>query len=353
MPKVSIANSAERFVRCEPGKAEHAVFKRHWVADTDQRQQAHDSSADQRRVLVVDSDRSAADDLGLLVSESGGAVMVAYGAPGAFEIAEKFLPDLVLIDLSVATSHRCPLVAQLRARERGQGVTIVALVGNGQSRTFDTMSTGFDLVLPRSMSQARIVQLLRSLPDSNQCESESSKADGDSSSEAGSVSNCESAFCDEVLKFQQDIFKTRNRGVRTKLVNDILIVRMPGRSFEDADIPGCSLSGQPELSSPPRRLRRDVTYPVLEMMVQTIFGVRVRFMDHDICESTGEEIIVIALSESPSGHPGTRTSRQPRFHKERRSATDGFEYDEPSETGLWTDSSFAEADTRWTWEAES
>ncbi len=353
MPKVSIANSAERFVSCESGKPEHTVFKRSWNADAYQMQQGHDSGQGQRRVLVVDSDRSAADNLGLLVSESGGTVMVAYGAPRAVEIAEKFQPDLVLVDLSVAASPRSRLADQLRARERGRAMKIVALAGHGLSRPFDVMNAEFDLILPRSMSQARIVELLSSLPDSNRDDSDASQADEYGRDEVSSLSNCESAFCDEVLKFQQDIFKTRSKGVRTKLVNDILIVRMPERTFDDADIAGCSSTGQTELPPQPRRLRRDVTYPVLEMLVQTIFGVRVRFMDHDVCESTGDEIIVIALSESPAGHPGTRTSRQPRFHKERRAATDGFECDEQSGAGFATDLSVAEADTRWTWDAES
>ena len=51
------------------------------------------------RVLVVDNNRDGADALGLLVEELGNQVHVTYGGTQAFDVANTFRPDLMLVDL--------------------------------------------------------------------------------------------------------------------------------------------------------------------------------------------------------------------------------------------------------------
>ena len=58
-----------------------------------------DSSPLRPIVLVVDDERVIADTLGLILSESGFASLVAYDAEGAMEIAELVPPDLLLTDV--------------------------------------------------------------------------------------------------------------------------------------------------------------------------------------------------------------------------------------------------------------
>lgn len=351
MQTVSFADSTKRVAgRCF-GTAEHSVLERSCYGVL---QDTSESEVCQRRVLVVHSDRGAADDLGLLVSESGGCVMIAYGYTRAIEVAEMFQPDLVLADLWLTATDGSSIAMRLRERQRGRRTKIVALSGHGSSRPCEAMSVGFDLVLTRPVSQSTVFEMLMSLPVTKAEEQDSAKTQSEHSRESNSLCDCESVFCEAVLKIQQDIFKTKKNDVRTKLVNDILIVRMQGRESDDDSVAGTSMPGQSRQTSQPRWLRRDVMSPILEMLVQSVFGVQVRFMDHDICESTGEEVIVIALSESPSANLGSKTvrSRRPLFHQERRNPTDGFGFDEETSTRLPESPATAQMKTLWDWESE-
>jgi CheY-like chemotaxis protein len=54
------------------------------------------------RVLIVDDNKDAADSLGLMIGLLGAEPQVAYGARAALGEAERFRPNVVLLDIGAA-----------------------------------------------------------------------------------------------------------------------------------------------------------------------------------------------------------------------------------------------------------
>lgn len=340
MPEVSTADAIERIERGGLGTAVSSPLERSWNSDC--LREGTEVEVCQWRVLIVDGVRDAADDLGRIVSEVGGLVMVAYGYTRAVEIAEMFQPHLVLVDVGLAEFDGRSIAVAVRERQSGRSTKIVALSEHSSSRPSEAIIVGIDLILTRPVSPATIFEMLMSLPDSQDEECETLPARDDDHYELHAFCDCESAFCEGVLKFQQDIFGTSERDVRTKLASDILILRMHGRNLHRVTIDSSSPANKGALATrSPCRPSRDVTYSILEVLVHSIFGVRIRFVDHDICESTGDEIVVIGLSEAPSAklRSNTASSRGSMFHRELCNLSDGFGCGEGSGTRLSTESS--------------
>jgi signal transduction histidine kinase len=101
------------------------------------------------RVLVVDDNSDAADSMGLLISELGAEVQVAYDGVNALKAVRDFGPTLVLLDIGMPGLDGYEACQQIR-REKGSAVSIVAVTGWGQDadrrRTADA---GFDAHLTK------------------------------------------------------------------------------------------------------------------------------------------------------------------------------------------------------------
>jgi CheY-like chemotaxis protein len=84
-----------------------------------------------RRVLVVDDNVDAADLLGELMRLQGHAVMVAHGGLDAVGAAEKFLPDVVFLDIGMPGMDGYQVAVELRRNPALHCVRIVALTAWG------------------------------------------------------------------------------------------------------------------------------------------------------------------------------------------------------------------------------
>ena len=83
-----------------------------------------------RRVLVVDDGIGAAKMLQLLVSKLGPhEVEIAFDGPTALEAAERFAPDLVLMDIGLPRMSGYEVARQLRDKEEFNTTTLVAVTG--------------------------------------------------------------------------------------------------------------------------------------------------------------------------------------------------------------------------------
>ena len=81
------------------------------------------------RVLIVDDNRDGADALGLLLEELDIQVHVTYGGVQALDVANAFLPHLILVDLLMPGMDGCTLVSKFRQLPATSDAKIVAITG--------------------------------------------------------------------------------------------------------------------------------------------------------------------------------------------------------------------------------
>ncbi|HEY2410757.1 MAG TPA: PAS domain S-box protein [Pirellulaceae bacterium] len=115
----------------------------------------------ERRILVVDDNRDAADSLGLFLKFMGAAVHVAYDGGSALESLPNFRPEIVLLDVGMPVLDGFEVARRMRQLPEGQNILLVAVTGWGQEddrrRTADA---GFDQHLVKPVDPVMLQNLL-------------------------------------------------------------------------------------------------------------------------------------------------------------------------------------------------
>jgi CheY-like chemotaxis protein len=93
---------------------------------------AQSSLRTQRRVLIVDDNRDAAESLGMLLKFLGADVVVVYDGPSALDTAGTYRPAIVLMDIGMPGMDGHEVARRLRADPAQRDVTLIALSGWGQ-----------------------------------------------------------------------------------------------------------------------------------------------------------------------------------------------------------------------------
>ncbi len=120
-------------------------------------------TASPRRVLVVDDNRDGAESLSVLLQLAGHETALAYDGVDALEVAERFRPDLVLLDLGLPRMNGFEACRRLRAQPWGKGMKVVALTGWGQDGDRRrSEEAGFDGHLVKPMDLRALAALLAS-----------------------------------------------------------------------------------------------------------------------------------------------------------------------------------------------
>jgi PAS domain S-box-containing protein len=88
--------------------------------------------APNRRVLVVDDNKDAADTLAAILRAAGHQVQVAHDGPGALSAAASFAPDLVLLDIGLPGMNGYDVAIRLREELKERAPSLIALTGYGQ-----------------------------------------------------------------------------------------------------------------------------------------------------------------------------------------------------------------------------
>jgi PAS domain S-box-containing protein len=86
-------------------------------------------SVESRRVLVVDPDVGAVQEISGLLQERGFAVVTAYDSHGAIREAEQTHPDLVIVDAGISQEDNNDLLKALKYQAETQDLNIIVLVG--------------------------------------------------------------------------------------------------------------------------------------------------------------------------------------------------------------------------------
>jgi len=87
-----------------------------------------------RRVLVVDDNHDAADSLALLLQLDGHETQVVHDGPAAVDAAERYRPDVILLDVGLPVFSGHEACRRIRAQPWGRAMMIIALTGWGQEK---------------------------------------------------------------------------------------------------------------------------------------------------------------------------------------------------------------------------
>jgi PAS domain S-box-containing protein len=116
------------------------------------------------RVLVADDLRDSADSLGLLIELMGHTVEIAYDGEEALRAAERFRPDIVLLDLGMPKLDGFEVGRRIRAAPWSESVRLVAQSGWGQEEDRRrTAEAGFDHHLVKPIDPAALEALMQEL----------------------------------------------------------------------------------------------------------------------------------------------------------------------------------------------
>lgn len=111
----------------------------------------------------------------------------------------------------------------------------------------------------------------------------------------------ESAICDGITRFEQDYMGRGPKDIRAHLIGDLLVVRLHGvlTVAEQQLVRTLQPEKGRDLLKQVRTQLIETARPVLEELVEEVTGVQAISLHHDISTTTGEEVVLFTLAESP------------------------------------------------------
>jgi len=120
-----------------------------------------------RRVLVADDFPESAATLARLLSQDGNEVQIAQNGLDAFDVAEKFRPDVIVLDIAMPKLNGYEVARKIREQSWGEDMVLIALTGWGQKQDRQrTQEAGFDAHLTKPVNYDAIMEILVKLATS-------------------------------------------------------------------------------------------------------------------------------------------------------------------------------------------
>jgi CheY-like chemotaxis protein len=85
-----------------------------------------------QRILVADDNSDLAESVAMLLRLEGHDVRIAHDGPAALELAKEFEPDAAMLDIGLPGLNGYELARELRARQNGRKLLLIAVTGYGQ-----------------------------------------------------------------------------------------------------------------------------------------------------------------------------------------------------------------------------
>ncbi|HXC72961.1 MAG TPA: PAS domain S-box protein [Pyrinomonadaceae bacterium] len=118
----------------------------------------------QRRILIVDDNRDAADSLAMLMEITGNTTYVAHDGIEAIEEIEKHRPEVVLLDIGLPGLTGHEVCRRVRQQPWGKDIVMIALTGWGQEDDRrKSEEAGFNGHLVKPVDYDKLLELLSSL----------------------------------------------------------------------------------------------------------------------------------------------------------------------------------------------
>ncbi len=111
----------------------------------------------------------------------------------------------------------------------------------------------------------------------------------------------EAAVCEGIRRFEQEYMGRGPKDIHAHLIGDLLVVRLQGvlTAAEQQLVKALPAEKGRDLLKQVRTHLIETARPLMEAMVKEIAGVKPLSLHHDISTTTGEEIILFTLAESP------------------------------------------------------
>jgi CheY-like chemotaxis protein len=118
-----------------------------------------------RRILVVDDYPNVAESMARRLTIAGHEVETALDGLQAIEVAERFRPDIVLLDIGMPKLDGYETARRIREQPWGMEMALVALTGWGQEEDRRlSREAGFDAHLVKPVEKNELANLLARLP---------------------------------------------------------------------------------------------------------------------------------------------------------------------------------------------
>jgi signal transduction histidine kinase len=115
----------------------------------------------QRRILVADDNADARESLATLLALNGHEVFKAEDGTDALERAERYRPDVALLDIGMPRANGYEVARHIRGQPWGHGMVLIALTGWGQeSDRRRSHEAGFDNHLTKPVDPLVLDELL-------------------------------------------------------------------------------------------------------------------------------------------------------------------------------------------------
>jgi len=126
---------------------------------------ANETATRTRRILAVDDNQDAVDILARTLQLKGHEVQTAYDGIAAVDVAARFKPDIVLLDIGLPRLSGYDVARRIRQQPGGDAVTLIAITGWGQEEDRrQSEQSGFDLHLVKPVDPIALLKLLAELP---------------------------------------------------------------------------------------------------------------------------------------------------------------------------------------------
>jgi CheY-like chemotaxis protein len=126
-----------------------------------------------RRVLIIDDTKDAADSLCALLGDCGLACASALDGPSGLEMVARFAPDAILLDLGLPGLDGYEVARRIRATPDGQRYLLIAITGYGEDRDRGRSSeAGFDAHLVKPVEVEQVLTILRTMGPAGEAEAE-------------------------------------------------------------------------------------------------------------------------------------------------------------------------------------
>lgn len=111
----------------------------------------------------------------------------------------------------------------------------------------------------------------------------------------------EASVCQGIASFEQEYMGRGPKHIQAHLIGDLLVVRLHGvlTAAEQQLVKTQQPEKGRDLLKEVRAQLIELARPVMEVMVLNATGVRVLSLHHDISTTTGEEVVLFTLVESP------------------------------------------------------
>ncbi len=113
------------------------------------------TSSPARRVLVVDDDLDTAETLAFILRDMGHKVEFAISARAAIDVAQRFRPEIVFLDLGLPDMDGFELGKRLKTHPDLHPMRIFVVTGRAQEEDRQkTLAAGFDAHLVKPLDPA-------------------------------------------------------------------------------------------------------------------------------------------------------------------------------------------------------